>query len=113
LVAWRVNSPESWEYSFDRGAKHGFGAKVIAFEVLGDGAKTIWVRAFDNMGNTSEIVIVSCVLDTMPPAAVQAAVVTQDQTRLVKVSGLKTKDSGNTPWMTRALGSQALETAWP
>jgi hypothetical protein len=33
--------------------------------------------------------MVSCVLDTMPPAAVQSAVVTQDQTRLVKVSGVE------------------------
>ena len=88
IGAWRVNSPESWEFSFDRGATwiRGQGDN---FNVEGDGAKTIWVRAFDNMGNTSEIEMVSCVLDTMPPAAVQAAVVTQDQTRLVKVSGVE------------------------
>jgi len=85
---WRVNSPESWEYSFDMGKTWNRGQGGF-FEVQGDGAKTIWVRAFDNMGNTSEIEMVSCVLDTMPPAAVQAAVVTQDQTRLVKVSGVE------------------------
>jgi hypothetical protein len=59
------------------------------FEVQGDGAKTIWVRARDDQGNTSEIVVVSCVLDTMPPAAVQADLVSQDLTRLVKVSGVE------------------------
>ena len=85
---WRVNSPESWEYSFDMGKTWNRGQGGF-FEVQGDGAKTIWVRAFDNMGNTSEIEMVSCVLDTMPPAAVQSAVVTQDQTRLVKVSGVE------------------------
>ncbi len=88
IGAWRVNSPENWEFSFDKGATwiRGQGDN---FNVEGDGAKTIWVRAFDNMGNTSEIEMVSCVLDTMPPAAVQTAVVTQDQTRLVKVSGVE------------------------
>ena len=88
IGAWRVNSPESWEFSFDRGATWIRG-QGDSFNVQGDGAKTIWVRAFDNMGNTSEIEMVSCVLDTMPPAAVQSAVVTQDQTRLVKVSGVE------------------------
>jgi hypothetical protein len=58
-------------------------------DVQSDGAKTIWVRARDDMGNTSEIVMVTCVLDTMPPAAVQPTVVSQDQTRLVKVSGVE------------------------
>ena len=88
IGAWRVNSPENWEFSFDRGATWIRG-QGDTFNVQGDGAKTIWVRAFDNMGNTSEIEMVSCVLDTMPPASVQAAVVTQDQTRLVKVSGVE------------------------
>lgn len=88
IGAWRVNSPENWEFSFDRGATWIRG-QGDSFDVQGDGAKTIWVRAFDNMGNTSEIEMVSCVLDTMPPAAVQAAVASQDQTRLVKVSGVE------------------------
>ena len=88
IGAWSVNSPENWEFSFDRGATWIRG-QGDSFNVQGDGAKTIWVRAFDNMGNTSEIEMVSCVLDTMPPAAVQAAVVSQDQTRLVRVSGVE------------------------
>jgi hypothetical protein len=88
IGAWSVNSPENWEFSFDRGATWIRG-QGDSFDVQGDGAKTIWVRAFDNMGNTSEIEMVSCVLDTMPPAAVQAAVASQDQTRLVRVSGVE------------------------
>ncbi len=88
IGAWSVNSPESWEFSFDRGTTWIRG-QGDSFDVQGDGPKTIWVRAFDNMGNTSEIEMVSCVLDTMSPAAVQAAVVSQDQTRLVRVSGVE------------------------
>jgi len=34
---------------------------------MGDGAKIIWVRTRDNDGNTSELVRVNCVLDTMAP----------------------------------------------
>jgi hypothetical protein len=88
IGAWRVNSTENWEYSFDMGKTWTRGQGGF-FDVQGDGAKTIWVRARDDLGNTSEIVMVSCVLDTMPPAAVQAAVASQDQTRLVKVSGVE------------------------
>ena len=88
IGAWQVGSLEAWEYSFDMGNTwiRGLGD---SFDVLGDGAKTIWVRARDDLGNTSEIVIVSCVLDTMPPPAVQAELVSQDLTRLVRVNGLE------------------------
>jgi len=88
IGAWSVNSPESWEYSFDSGATWTRG-RGDSFDVQGDGAKTIWVRARDDMGNTSEIVMVTCVLDTMPPPAVQAQLVSQDLTRLVHVTGLE------------------------
>jgi hypothetical protein len=88
IGAWQVSSIESWEVSFDMGATWTRGQGDF-FNVQGDGAKTIWVRARDDLGNTSEIVVVSCVLDTMPPAAVQAAVVSQDFTRLVKISGIE------------------------
>lgn len=88
--AWNVSSLQAWEYSLDMG-KTWIRGKGDFFDVRGDGAKTIWVRALDDLGNTSEIVMVSCVLDTMPPAAVQAAVVSQDQTRLVRVSGVEDK----------------------
>jgi hypothetical protein len=88
IGAWQVSSIESWEVSFDMGATWTRG-QGDSFNVQGDGAKTIWVRARDDLGNTSEIVVVSCVLDTMPPAAVQAAIASQDQTRLVRVSGVE------------------------
>ena len=90
LGAWKVSSLESWEYSFNMGATWTRG-QADFLDVRGDGAKTIWVRARDDMGNTSEVVMVTCVLDTMPPVAVQAAVVSQDQTRLVKISGVEDK----------------------
>jgi hypothetical protein len=113
IGAWRVNSPENWEFSFDRGATWIRG-QGDSFDVQGDGAKTIWVRAFDNLGNTSEIEMVSCVLDTMAPAAVQAAVASQDQTRLVRVSGVEDQgqweyslDDGRT-WLTGSGDSLAL-----
>jgi len=88
IGAWRVNGPEIWEFSFDLGKTWSRG-QGDTFNVEGDGAKTIWVRARDDMGNTSEIVMVNCVLDTMPPAPVQAVVMTQDLTRLVMVSGVE------------------------
>ena len=88
IGAWKVNSPESWEYSFDMGKTWTRGQGGF-FDVQGDGAKTIWVRARDDLGNSSEIVMVTCVLDTRPPAAVQATVVSQDQTRVVRVSGVE------------------------
>ena len=88
IGAWQVSSLESWEYSFDMGATWTRGQGDF-FDVQGDGAKTIWVRARDDLGNTSEIVVVSCILDTMPPAPVQAAMLSQDFTRLVKVSGVE------------------------
>lgn len=113
IGAWRVNSPDNWEFSFDRGVTWIRG-QGDTFNMQGDGAKTIWVRAFDNMGNTSEIEMVSCVLDTMPPAAVQAAVASQDQTRLVQVSGVEDQgqweyslDDTRT-WLTGAGDSLAL-----
>lgn len=85
---WNVSSPYLWEFSFNMGTTWVRG-QGDTFDVQGDGAKTIWVRARDDMGNTSEIVMVNCVLDTMPPAAVQTAVMFQDMTRLVKVSGVE------------------------
>jgi len=88
IGAWKVSSLEGWEYSFNMGATWTRG-QADFLDVQGDGAKTIWVRARDDMGNTSEIVMVTCVLDTTPPAALQPTVVSQDQTRLVKISGVE------------------------
>ena len=41
------------------------------------------------MGNTSDIVMVSCVLDTTPPAPAQTDVLVQDQTRVIDIRGLE------------------------
>lgn len=85
---WDVSSPFPWEFSFDMGATWSRGQDK-SFNVEGDGAKLIWVRSYDDMGNTSEVAVVNCVLDTMPPASVQAVVMTQDLTRLVRISGVE------------------------
>ena len=49
---WAVESEIEWEFSLNQGASwtRGVGA---SFEVTGDGAKMIWVRARDDAGNTS------------------------------------------------------------
>ena len=66
---WSVSSPLDglgWEFSLDMGRTwiRGEGG---SFEVTGDGRKSIWVRTFDHLGNTSEIVMTACTLDTTPP----------------------------------------------
>jgi len=64
---WGVESQGiDWEFSLDQGINWTRGSGG-SFEVKGDGAKMIWVRARDDAGNTSEIVRVNCVLDTTPP----------------------------------------------
>ncbi len=70
---WDVSSSEGlgWEYSLDLGKSWSRGRRN-SFEVMGDGQKTIWVRARDDLGNTSEIVVANCMLDTMAPSAVAA-----------------------------------------
>ena len=86
---WAVESAGiDWEFSLDQGAtwKRGSGA---SFEVKGDGAKMIWVRARDDAGNTSEIVRVNCVLDTTPPAAVAIAGQSEGVTNTFKLSGIE------------------------
>jgi len=119
---WDVSSPFPWEFSFDMGATWSRGQDKF-FDVQGDGAKIIWVRSYDDMGNTSEIAVVNCVLDTVPPAPVQAVVMTQNQTRLVRVSGVEDQgqweysmDNAQT-WLTGtgdrlAIMGNALEGLW-
>jgi hypothetical protein len=85
---WDVETPHPWEFSFDKGATWSRG-QGKSFNVEGDGAKLIWVRSYDGMGNTSEIAMVNCFLDTTPPASVQVVVMTQDLTRVVRVSGVE------------------------
>lgn len=65
---WEVESADlGWEFSLDRGISWTRGTGSF-FEVKNDGAKVIWVRARDDAGNTSEIVRVNCVLDTIAPS---------------------------------------------
>jgi len=86
---WRVDAPSlDWEFSLDQGATwtRGNGSN---FEVTGDGAKMIWVRTRDHLGNTSDIVKVNCVLDTMPPAAVTITPQVEGVTNTLKLSGIE------------------------
>ena len=86
---WRVDAPSlEWEFSLDEGVTWTLGVGTT-FEVKGDGAKKIWVRTRDNAGNKSEIVKVSCVLDTMPPAAVTINSEVQGVTNSLKLSGIE------------------------
>ena len=85
---WDVASDINWEFSLDQGATWTRGSGS-SFEVKGDGAKMIWVRARDDAGNTSEIVRVNCVLDTMAPAAVAIAGQTEGVTNTLKLSGIE------------------------
>jgi hypothetical protein len=83
---WTVVSDLSWEYSLDEGATWTLGSGG-QFEVTGDGPKVIWVRARDELGNTSEIVKVSCVLDTMAPMPPVVESMSQGAARTLQVSG--------------------------
>jgi len=86
---WGVESQGTdWEFSLDQGATWTRGSGA-SFEVKGDGAKMIWVRARDDAGNTSEIVRVNCVLDTTPPAAVAIAGQSEGATNTFKLSGIE------------------------
>ena len=86
---WAVDSAGfDWEFSLDQGStwKRGIGT---SFEVTGDGAKMIWVRARDDAGNRSEIVRVNCVLDTMAPAALDVAGQSEGATQSLKLAGIE------------------------
>lgn len=85
---WDVASEIDWEFSLDRGLTwtRGVGS---SFEVTSDGAKVIWVRSRDDAGNTSEIVRVNCVLDTMAPAALGVVAQAQGWTNSLKFSGFE------------------------
>ncbi len=85
---WAVESDVSWEYSLDQGVTWISGTGG-SFEVKGDGPKMIWVRARDNAGNTSEIVVVTCILDTMAPAPVSVTASVDGFTRTLEVAGLE------------------------
>jgi hypothetical protein len=77
-----------WEYSLDMG-RTWIRGEGDGFEVSGDGRKTIWVRSFDQQGNTSEIVMTSCTLDTTAPTAPQVAVAEGASLPTVTLAGLE------------------------
>jgi hypothetical protein len=85
---WAVDSDYSWEFSLDKGVTWTIGSGK-SFEVKGDGPKMIWVRARDDAGNKSEIVVVTCVLDTMAPAPVAVSSSVDGFTRSLQVAGLE------------------------
>lgn len=86
---WAVDSAGiDWEFSLDMGGTWSRGVGST-FEVKGDGAKMIWVRAYDEAGNTSEIVRVNCVLDTTPPASVGVQARTEGVTNTLQLSGIE------------------------
>ena len=86
---WGVESQGvDWEFSLDQGVTWTRGSGT-SFEVKGDGAKMIWVRARDDAGNTSEIVRVNCVLDTTPPTAVSISGQSEGVTNTFKLSGIE------------------------
>lgn len=86
---WSVTTDElAWEYSVDQGATWIRGTGN-SFLVSGDGPKMIWVRTRDDLGNTSEIVIVTCVLDTMAPGSVAANPSSQGATRTLHLARLE------------------------
>jgi hypothetical protein len=85
---WDVASEINWEFSLDQGATwtRGMGS---SFEVTGDGAKIIWVRSWDDAGNTSEIVRVNCVLDTTAPGTLGVSGQTEGVTNSLRLSGIE------------------------
>ena len=86
---WAVDSAGfDWEFSLDQGSTWTRGIGT-SFEVTGDGAKMIWVRARDDAGNRSDIVRVNCVLDTMAPAALDVAGQSEGATHSLKLSGIE------------------------
>ena len=101
---WDVDSADiDWEFSLDQGATwtHGQGN---TFEVKDDGAKMIWVRARDDAGNTSEIVRVRCVLDTLAPVALAITPHREGAGLRLQLSGLEPGArweyslNGQAPW---------------
>jgi len=77
-----------WEYSLDMG-RSWIRGEGDGFEVTGDGRKTIWVRSFDQFGNTSEIVMTSCTLDTTAPLAPQVVPANGTMLPTLRIEGLE------------------------
>lgn len=76
-----------WEWSLDQG-RTWIRGEGDSFLVAGDGPKMIWVRTFDGLGNFSEIVMVSCTLDTTMPMQPQVSVI-EGALPAIQISGLE------------------------
>lgn len=63
-----------WEWSVDQG-RTWIRGEGDSFVVAGDGTKLIWARTFDGKGNFSEVVMVSCTLDTTVPMQPQVSLI--------------------------------------
>jgi len=88
---WSVTSPLDglgWEYSLDMG-RTWIRGDGDSFEVTGEGPQTIWARTFDVNGNTSEIVMTSCTLDTVAPAAPQVSPLAGTMLTAIRIDGLE------------------------
>lgn len=85
---WSVDSPLDWEFSLDLGTTWVRGSGK-SFEVTGDGPKMIWVRTRDDLGNTSPIVMVTCVLDTTAPPVPSSTDLTRGVTRVLRIEGVE------------------------
>jgi hypothetical protein len=88
---WSVSSPLDglgWEYSLDMG-RTWIRGEGDSFEVTGDGPKTIWARTFDVNGNTSEIVMTSCTLDTLAPTAPRVSPIAGATLQTIRIEGLE------------------------
>lgn len=86
---WDVDSAGiDWEFSLDMGQTWLRG-EGTSFDVKGDGAKVIWVRARDDAGNKSDIVTVNCVLDTMAPSAPGISLQLEGATNRLQLSGIE------------------------
>ncbi len=102
---WSVTSDDlAWEYSLDQGRNWIKGVGT-SFEVQSEGAQMIWVRTRDDLGNTSDIVVVSCVLDITAPDAVAVGPAAQGATNTLQIAGMETGArweyslDGQAPWL--------------
>jgi hypothetical protein len=77
-----------WEWSVDQG-RTWIRGDGDSFVVAGDGAKLIWARTFDGLGNFSEIVMVTCTLDTTMPSQPQVSAIPGGALPAIRIEGLE------------------------
>ena len=77
-----------WEWSIDQG-RTWIRGDGDSFVVAGEGTRLIWARTFDGLGNFSEIVMVSCTLDTTVPMQPQVSVIGGGALPSIRIEGLE------------------------